>query len=350
MTEFDKFDSQTVYYKSSENMNEIKSDSISTIITSPPYNLSKIYSDDKGHAYNDDRPMDEYFGFLTNVWNECFRVCSSSGVFFLNIGDSASTQGLSERVVELAVKSGFIRIQTIIWIKSIFGKGHYTPSGGNKRLNNVFENIYVLVKDRKKYTLNPKVIGIPYADKSNIGRYGDEDLRDAGNVWFIPYSRTTGATIKKGHDAPFPLEVPIKCMMLSGGVTVLDPFLGSGTTLAAARILGKIGYGYERFPRKNLMAEKILSSKYVPSRVIMLPHLELAVKILAELTDMTPPEELYKKSGFKFSKREKQNMEVLESVVRDLRLNLPLIEYYKKTLSLQEQQRSRNLPYFLDSH
>ncbi|MFW9778314.1 MAG: DNA-methyltransferase [Candidatus Heimdallarchaeota archaeon] len=348
MTEFDKFESQTVYYKSSENMSEVKSGSISTIITSPPYNLSKIYSDDKGQVYNDDQPLEEYFAFLARVWKECFRVCTSSGVFFLNLWDSASTQGLSERVAELAVKSGFIRIQTIIWIKSIFGKGHYTPSGGRKRLNNVFENIYVLVKDKRNYTLNPKAIGVPYTDKSNIGRYSDGDLRDAGNVWFIPYSQTTGATIKKGHDAPFPLEVPIKCILLSGGKTVLDPFLGSGTTLAAAEILGKIGYGYEKFPRKNLIAEKIRSSKYIPSSAITIPHLELAVKLLAELNNMTPPGEMYEKIDFRFSKKEKQNMAILETVLRDLDVTLPLMDHYKKTMSLHEQQRSRDLQHFLN--
>ena len=68
----------------------------------------------------------------------------------------------------------------------------------------------------------------------DIGRYGDTDLRDAGNVWLIPYTRTTGHSVKKGHDAPFPIELPYRCIKLVPGTRrVLDPFGGSGSTLIA---------------------------------------------------------------------------------------------------------------------
>ncbi len=212
MVDHEVFDNQTIYYKSSEDMHEIESNSIDVIITSPPYNRDKRYSDDIGDIYNDKQPKDEYFQFLSRVWQECYRVLNPKGIFFLNIGDAAPDQGLSAEVVQLAVKVGFHRLQTIIWIKSLLGKGHFTPSGGSRRLNNVWENIFVLVKDKKSYYINPKAIGIPYADKSNIGRYAEEDIRDAGNVWLIPYSKTTGATIKKGHEAPFPIELPYLCI------------------------------------------------------------------------------------------------------------------------------------------
>lgn len=348
MAPFDTFYNQTVYYKSSEDMSEIRSNSIGVIVTSPPYNLKKTYSDDDGRQYDDAQPLDDYFAFLTRVWKECFRVCSSSGVFFLNIGDSASTQGLSEQVVQLAVNAGFTRIQTIIWLKSFLGKGHYTPTGGEKRLNNIWENIYVLVKDSRQYKLNPKAIGIPYADKSNIGRYSDEDLRDAGNTWLTPYSKTTGATVKKGHDAPFPLELPIKCIKLAGGDTVLDPFLGSGTTLAAAEILGKKGYGYEKYPRKKLIAEKIQNSSHTPTPVILLPHLESSLRLLTQLTNTISPQELDQKGFFKFSRKEQLEMQILESVFQQLGLTLPLLDYYKHILSLKGLQTPRALLQFFD--
>ncbi|MHA2367137.1 MAG: DNA-methyltransferase, partial [Candidatus Hodarchaeales archaeon] len=229
---FDDVAGQIIYYKSSEDMLEVKDESIDLIITSPPYNRKKHYSDDHEEQYNDNLSDEDYFALLKRVWKECYRVLKPSGLFFLNIGDAAQDQGKSHSVVDTAVDVGFIRLQTIIWVKSLLGKGHYTPSGGNRRLNNIWENIFVLVKDKKQYKIYPKEIGIPFADKSNIGRYSDQDLRDAGNIWFIPYTKTTGATIKKGHDAPFPIELPYKCMKLTKAQSVLDPFGGTCSTLA----------------------------------------------------------------------------------------------------------------------
>ncbi|TFH27144.1 MAG: site-specific DNA-methyltransferase, partial [Promethearchaeota archaeon] len=223
---FMKIAEQTIYFSSSENMDAIPENSIDLIVTSPPYNRGKRYQSDSNQVYNDKKKEEEYLKFLNRVWKECLRVAKDEAIFFLNIGDSAADQGLSEKVVDTAIEAGWTRIQDIIWVKSIYGKGHFTPSGRNKRFNNVWEHIFLLVKNKKKYQLNPKAIGIPYADKSNIGRYGESDLRDPGNVWHIWYEETTGDTVKKGHEAPFPIGVPYQCIkaMPTCG-SVLDPFL-----------------------------------------------------------------------------------------------------------------------------
>ena len=57
-----------------------------------------------------------------------FKNGTITELFFLNIGDSAKDQGISEKVVTTAVEAGWTRIQDVIWVKSIYGKGHYTPS------------------------------------------------------------------------------------------------------------------------------------------------------------------------------------------------------------------------------
>ena len=328
MVDYDSFDNQIVYYKSSENMNEIDDNSIDVIVTSPPYNRNKLYSDDLGRRYNDNQPEEEYFQFLARVWKECFRVLSPRGVFFLNIGDAAQDQGISETVVQLAVEVGFHRLQTIIWMKSFLGKGHYTPSGGNRRLNNLWENIFVLVKDRKSYHINPKAIGIPYADKSNIGRYTDEDLRDAGNIWLVPYSKTTGSTIKKGHEAPFPIELPYKCIKLTEGETVLDPFVGTGSTLTASRLLNKKGFGYEKFPRKEIIKKRILNDSFEQTPLVLLPHLELTIETLSRYCNDLEYTELIEKGLFKFSQKEKVQLQILKDTLDQLNLQIPFLEEY----------------------
>ncbi|NVM24230.1 MAG: site-specific DNA-methyltransferase, partial [Desulfobacterales bacterium] len=201
---------QTVYFKSSTSMVELLDGSIDIGVTSPPYNRRKKYSD----IFTDNLPERDYHALLRTVFSECFRVLKPNSLFFLNIGDAARDQGKSERVAQLVERCGFKRIQTIIWVKSLLGRGHYTPSGGNRRLNNLWEYIFMFAKGRN-YEIDPRAIGIPYADKGNIGRYSEVDLRDAGNVWFMPYPMTTGKTIKKGHIAPFPIELPYRCIKLA---------------------------------------------------------------------------------------------------------------------------------------
>jgi site-specific DNA-methyltransferase (adenine-specific) len=308
-------DGQVVYFKSSETMDELSDSSIDVIVTSPPYNRNKHYSSDDNEAHDDNLPEIEYLSFLRRVWSENLRVASEKAVFFLNIGDSANDQGISEKVAGSAVEAGWARVQDIAWVKSIYGKGHYTPTGNNKRFNNVWEHVFMLVKDPGSYEINPKNIGIPYADKSNIGRYGDEDLRDPGNAWHVWYETTTGATVKKGHDAPYPIGLPYTCIkVVPGASTVLDPFAGTGTTLAAAACLGLKGVGYEKYPRRELIKATILAGRdYVPKPTVLIPHMETSIALLLKFLGRTNPN-----IGIPQSKRERDQYLVLKDTLEKL--------------------------------
>jgi hypothetical protein len=220
-------------------------------------------------------------------------------------------------------------------------------------LNNIFEYIFVLTKDLKKYRIHPREIGIPYADKSNIGRYSDSDRRDAGNVWLIPYSRTTGATIKKGHEAPFPVELPYRCIKLTKASNVLDPFVGTGTTLAAARLIGIPGFGYEKYPRKEVIRQKILYNHFIPPEIILLPHLELSIKKYTTLFINDIFHELLMKKSFSFTKKEYGEMQIIHEVLTNLNLNTKLtkdyLEYYKHHYHLKtSDDRRTQLPTYFE--
>jgi hypothetical protein len=240
-------------------------------------------------------------------------------------------------------------------LKSFLGRGHYTPSGRDRRLNNIFEYIFVFVKDKEKYNINPRAIGIPYADKSNIGRYAESDLRDAGNVWFIPYSRTTGATIKKGHDAPFPIELPYRCIKLADAQSVLDPFAGAGTTLAAARILNIAGYGYEKYPRRDVIKERVLFHHFIPQPINLLPHLEQTIKKYASLFSYSSFDDLHNNQVFSFTKKEYKEIQIVRDVLENLNQETTLfneyLRYYNEFYHAEDQsdRRTKLTKYFKSS-
>jgi site-specific DNA-methyltransferase (adenine-specific) len=136
---------------------------------------------------------------------------------------------------------GFEWVDTITWVKN-----HFSPIQGDKRLNNLTEFIFMFAKGND-YHLDRLSIGVPYKDKSNIGRYSDKDLRCPGNVFYIPYD-TIQSKSQKRHKDRFPLELPEKCIKLSGipkGSLVLDPFMGGGTTAVVTKQLGMNYIGFE---------------------------------------------------------------------------------------------------------
>ena len=103
--------------------------------------------------------------------------------------------------------------------------------------------------------LDRLAVGIPYADKSNIARWGHtsgQDLKCMGNTWFIPYKTISRRATDRPHPATFPTAVATQCIKLhgkNGSSVVMDPFLGIGhSALAAAecKVAGFVGFDIER--------------------------------------------------------------------------------------------------------
>lgn len=217
----------------------IASQSVSIVVTSPPYNVGLAYA-----SYRDKRPRADYLDWLSRIFEEVSRILRPDGSLFVNVGASNTDPWLSMDVAQVA-RARFVLQNRIAWVKSVaIGErthGHFKPINSARFLNNCSEDLY-------HFTLSGKVpidrcaVGVPFTDKTNIGRFGhSDDRRCRGNVWFVPYETVRNHAGKHGHPAIFPNTLADYCLRLAGvrpDDVVLDPFAGSGTVGAAASRLG----------------------------------------------------------------------------------------------------------------
>ena len=247
-----------------EGMARLAASSVDVIVTSPPYNIGKPY-----HTYDDSRPREEYLDWLERVAVAAKRVLADEGSFFLNMGGKPSDQGIPLEVVD-RFRRHFTVQNTIVWVKSValhdtLAVGHYQPTNSARYLNGCHEFIFHLTKSGD-VPLDKLAVGVPYQDKSNIGRWeaAKKDLRDRGSTWFIPYD-----TIQESrpHPAVFPPKLPEMCVRLHGvrpNLLVLDPFMGTGSTALACRRLGVDYLGFEVDPKYVEIARENLSQLTPP--------------------------------------------------------------------------------------
>jgi site-specific DNA-methyltransferase (adenine-specific) len=236
----------------------IKQNSIDVVVTSPPYNIGINYN-----VYKDKLTQEIYLAWLKEIGCTIRNVLKDGGSFFLNIGSKPKDQWFAWDVANVFRKD-YVLQNVIHWIKSIainkqdVGKysniiddisvGHFKPIISSKFLNGCHEYIFHFTKEGKS-NLDKLSIGVPYQDKSNIGRWkhAKQDRRDRGNTWFIPYD-TIQIKKERPHPATFPVKLPEMCIKLHGikeEMVVMDPFLGIGSTAIASSRLGVSFVGFE---------------------------------------------------------------------------------------------------------
>ena len=218
------------YRKEFQGMSEIKNGSIDIVFTSPPYKKKDGYSDN----------------MMVILARDLKRVLAQDGIIFLNFGSLAHNK---DRPLKVALILGkfFDHYDTIIWAKNFDGKGQFTPGHTDKRISNIFEFIFVFVHKGHVPILDRLSIGVPYTDKSNIGRYSDKDLRCRGNIWPVRY-KTIRRKSQKLHSERFPVELVemgIKLANKLPGSNFLDPFNGSGSSMIACIEHDMNFFGYE---------------------------------------------------------------------------------------------------------
>jgi site-specific DNA-methyltransferase (adenine-specific) len=219
-----------------EGMSTMIEKSVDCIVTSPPYNIGAKYN-----TYDDLMGYKQYLIFMRKSAQMMRKVLKEDGSLFLNLGNKC------EYVID-HFKSCFNIQNTIIWVKSIAIEdrtyGHFKPINSERYLNNCWEYIYHLTP-KGNTSLCRLAIGVPYTDKTNIGRYSDIDKRCRGNTWFIPYETVQS---KKNHPASFPYQLAEMCFKLHGVKYIdlaLDPFNGIGNSAIAAKNLNLNFIGFD---------------------------------------------------------------------------------------------------------
>jgi site-specific DNA-methyltransferase (adenine-specific) len=219
-------------------MARLREASVDLVVTSPPYNIGVRY-----RRYSDRQDRQSYLNWCGDWAAEIRRLLKSGGSFFLNIGSAPSNPMLPHEIV-LQLRDFFVLQNTIHWIKSIAIDdrtfGHFKPISSKRFLNDCHEYIFHFTTT-SRVEIDRLAIGVPYQDKSNISRWSHtrgSDLRCRGNTWFIPYKTIQSREKERPHPATFPVQLAEWCIELHGVSrvrTMLDPFLGIGSSAVAAK-------------------------------------------------------------------------------------------------------------------
>ena len=250
-----------IYVADSRDMREVACESVHLVVTSPPYWQLKDYGQAEQIGFY--QSYEEYVNNLNLVWNECYRVLHPGCRLCINIGDQFARSVYYGRYKVIPIRTEIIKfcetigldyMGAVIWQKvttthttggaTVMGSFPY-PRNGILKLDYEFILIF------KKLGIPPKV----NSAKKHASALTTEEWNEYFNGhWYFPGER------QLKHLAMFPEELPRRLirMFTFVGETVLDPFLGSGTTSLAARNLGRNSIGYEINKRfETLIQEKL---------------------------------------------------------------------------------------------
>ncbi len=247
---------QKIYVRNAQDMVEVADNSVHLMITSPPYYNTKMYSDqplenDLGNIHDLDRWFDE----ISRVWQEVYRVLQPGRKAFINImnlpvrgREGFRSLNLAGRTIDVCERLGFIFKRDIVWHKTNSARAHFGtyPYPGGILINNMHEFILELEKPARKGFRKYGHLTKEQKEQSRLDKDFWLSIKNS-DVWLM---KPAGSGDSRNHVAPFPYELPYKLIKAYSyvGETVLDPFLGSGTTLKAAIDLGRNGIGYEINP------------------------------------------------------------------------------------------------------
>lgn len=222
-----------IYNEDILNIQAIGKEKIDLVVTSPPYDVDVKYEN-----YDDNLPYDEYLEFTRKWLSKVYGLAKPDGRLCLNIPldkSKGGQQSVCADITAIAKEVGWKYHSTIIWNEQNISRrtawGSWMSASAPYVIAPV-EAILIMYKSRWEKTRK---------GRSDITR--DEFIQWTNGVWNF-----SGESKRKiGHPAPFPVELPKRCIKLFTykGEVVLDPFLGSGTTLIACQQTDRTGIGVE---------------------------------------------------------------------------------------------------------
>ncbi len=246
----------------SRHMEEVEDCSVHLIVTSPPYPMIEIWDD--LFKKLGCKTFNEMHNYLAEVWAECKRVLIDGGIACINIGDALrKVNGVFRlfpnhaEVIKRFEELGFITLPYILWKKpttkpnSFLGSGFLPP------------NAYVTL-DCEYILIFRKGNNLRRFHKKDPYRYASYYTKEERDVWFSQIWDVKG--VKQESDelerrvAAYPDEIPYRLIRMFSiiGDTILDPFLGTGTTTKVAMDLYRNSIGYEIDEKMlNLIKKKI---------------------------------------------------------------------------------------------
>ncbi len=229
-------------------MVEIDDSSVHLIVTSPPYWHIKDYGTASQIGYG--QSLHKYLKDLYLVWKECFRVLKPGRRLVINIGDQftrAKEYGrykiipLHAEIISQCEQIGFDYMGSIIWQK----KTTMNTSGGANVMGSYPYPPNGMIEIDYEYILIFKKLGKPEKVDKNIKESSKLTIEEWKEYFYGHWY--FGGVRQIGHEAMFPEELPRRIIKMYSfiGETVLDPFLGSGTTIKVALDHLRNGIGYE---------------------------------------------------------------------------------------------------------
>lgn len=232
----------------SRQMAELADSSVHLVVTSPPYWQLKDYGADNQIGFNDS--YENYINNLNLVWKECYRVLYDGCRLCINIGDQFARAvyygrykviPIREEIIKFCESIGFDYMGAIIWKKVTTSN---TTGGGVQMGSYPYPRNGILKLDYEFILIFKKLGDAPKPTKEQKER--SKMTADEWNTYFAGHWNFAGIK-QNGHIAMFPEELPTRLIKMFSfvGETVLDPFLGSGTTSLAAKNTDRNSIGFE---------------------------------------------------------------------------------------------------------
>ncbi len=251
----------------SRKLDWIDDQSVHLVVTSPPYFNLKKYNDHPDQL-GDIHEYDEFHDNLDKTWEHCFRVLQPGGRLVVNVGDVCVSRKANKGRhhvfplhADISIRCrriGFDYLTPILWNK-IANANFEAKGNGGGFLGKPYEPNAIIKNDVEYILMFRKPGG--YRKPTDEQRAESRLSKVEQSEWFRPiWTDLTGASTKK-HPAPFPVKFAYRLVRMFSFTrdTVLDPFLGTGSTTLAAMQADRNSIGCEVDPAYFTMAEERIS-------------------------------------------------------------------------------------------